>query len=158
VCVLVFLSWRRIFSESVRQVNENKIKIFVARSSIDGECLIMSDHRKIDTRMSKRLFELVDGYAAAQGIKRSAVVVQALEQFFGMQKQTVSPTDFARTRNILPTPLFHAPVSRVHLNDEKTTVDPHGASIHDPSDKSDGGSKTAKTPIRYQAKRRKSSS
>lgn len=51
--------------------------------------------------MSKTLYDLVDGYAENQGIKRSAVVVQALEQFFGMQKQVVSPSEFARTRKNL---------------------------------------------------------
>ena len=77
----------------------------------------MSDHRKIDTRMSKRLYDLVDGYADSQGIKRSAVVVQALEQFFGMEKKIVSPSEFARARNILPTTSFHAPETTMMQED-----------------------------------------
>ncbi len=51
----------------------------------------------------------------------------------------------------------HAPLSRIQLNDEQTPAEAHGDSMHDPSDKSVGGLKTAKTPTRYQAKQRKSS-
>jgi hypothetical protein len=89
--------------------------------------------------MSKRLFELVDGYAAAQGIKRSAVVVQALEQFFGMQKQIVSPTDFARTRNILPTTAFHTPETTI-MQEETGDI----CELPVP------GSSPAQTPVHYQ--------
>jgi hypothetical protein len=105
--------------------------------------------------MSKRLYDLVDGYADSQGIKRSAVVVQALEQFFGMEKKIVSPSEFARTRNILPTTSFHAPETTMM---QETSENSHGDSIIRPSTMSDGGSNSVKTPTRYQSGTKRKSS
>jgi hypothetical protein len=69
-----------------------------------------------------------------------------LEQFFGMQKQIVSPTDFARTRNILPATAFHTPETTMM----QETHEPPGGSTLDPSAASAGGSETAREPVNYQ--------
>jgi hypothetical protein len=139
---------------SDKSTGKNKNILFALRGG-GGDCRIMSDHRKIDTRMPKALFELVDGYAAAQGIKRSAVIVQALEQFFGMQKRIVSPTEFAKDRKVLPANMFHAP--EITLMQEEPAGH-HGDSMHDPSAAPDGGSKTAQKSTAYPKSTRRRSS
>ncbi len=103
--------------------------------------------KKIDTRLDDYLFALVDAYAKRHSLKRTQVIVRALEKYFGIQH--ADPVEFA-SGNILPKTVLHAPISRVQLNDEKNPSEPLGDSIHDPSEKSAGGSKTAKTPTRYQ--------
>lgn len=144
---LAFLSCVRTF-QKVSDKSTKKIKTFLAGCLDSGECLIMSDHRKIDTRMPKSLYDLVDGYATNQGIKRSAVVVQALEEFFGMQKKIVSPVEFARSRKILT----------VYPSDAPETM----KAAEQPGDICElpvPGYSPAKTPIRYpKGTRRKSSS
>jgi hypothetical protein len=106
----------------------------------------MSDHKKIDTRMSKTLYDLVDGYATSQGIKRSAVVVQALEQFFGMQKPVVSPAEFAKARKILPTNVIYAPETMIAAEEPGSICELPVL-----------GLSQVRTPVQYQGKKRKSS-
>ncbi len=109
----------------------------------------MSDSRsvkvkKIDTRLDDYLFALVDAYAKRHGLKRTQVIVRALEKYFGIQH--ADPVEFA-SRNILPTKGFHAP--------DTTMMQEESGNI---SELPVPGFSPAKTPIRYQAKRRKSSS
>lgn len=96
--------------------------------------------------MSKTLYDLVDSYAVNQGIKRSAVVVQALEQFFGMQKQVVSPVEFAKSRKILTPNVIYAPETMMAAEEPGSICE-----LPVP------GSSQVRTPVRYQGKKRKSS-
>lgn len=97
--------------------------------------------KKIDTRLEDYLFALVDAYAKRHGMKRTQVVVMALEKFFGLHR--ADPVEFAKEK-ILPMP---APTPALKFAEEP------GASMSDPSDGSAGGSETARE-IRYEPKRR----
>lgn len=104
--------------------------------------------KKIDTRLEDYLFALVDAYARRHGMKRTQVVVQAIEKFFGIEH--ADPIEFASGK-ILATPRSRAPETLI-LEDGPTV------STTDPSDASAGGSSTARNVIRYpKGTRRKSS-
>ena len=108
--------------------------------------------KKIDTRLDDYLFALVDAYAKRHGLKRTQVIVRALEKYFGIQH--ADPVEFA-SRNILPTKGFHAPEITL-MQEEPAGL--HGDSMHDPSAAPDGGSKTARKSTAYpKGTKRKSS-
>ena len=108
--------------------------------------------KKIDTRLDDYLFALVDAYAKRHGLKRTQVIVRALEKYFGIQH--ADPVEFA-SRNILPTTAFHAPETTMM---QETSENSHGDSIIRPSTMSDGGSNSVKTPTRYQSGTKRKSS
>jgi hypothetical protein len=122
--------------------------------------------RNFSIRLPEEVIALLDEIAANTGlnITRNNVVEQACEWFVRTYRangnRALTEADMCDLETYLKEKLFpnHAPVSRYLMNEDKPPAQPHGDSIHDPSDKSAGGSKTAKTPTRYQAKRRKSSS
>jgi hypothetical protein len=99
--------------------------------------------KKIDTRLNDYLFALVDAYAKRHGLKRTQVIVRALEKYFGIQH--ADPVEFA-SRNILPTTAFHTPETTMM----QETHEPPGGSTLDPSAASAGGSETAQEPVHYQ--------
>ncbi len=121
---------------------------------------------QFSVRLPEEVIALLDEIAANTGlnITRNNVVEQACEWFVRTYRangnRSLTEADMLDLETYLKEKLFpnHAPLSRVHLNDQQNPTEAHGDSIHDPSDKSAGGSKTAKTPTRYQAKPRKSSS
>jgi hypothetical protein len=91
--------------------------------------------KKIDTRLDDYLFALVDAYAKRHGLKRTQVIVRALEKYFGIQH--ADPVEFA-SRNILPTTAFHAPETTVMQEDPGNICE-----LPVP------GSSPAKTQVRY---------
>jgi hypothetical protein len=114
--------------------------------------------RNFSIRLPEEVIALLDEIAANTGlnITRNNVVEQACEWFVRTYRangnRSLTEADMLDLETYLKEKLFpnHAPLSRVHLNDKTTPAEAHGDSIHDPSDKSAGGLKTAKTPIRYQ--------
>jgi len=98
--------------------------------------------KKIDTRLEDYLFALVDAYASRHGMKRTQVVVKAIEKFFGIEH--ADPIQFASGK-ILSKSRSHAPETLI-LEDGPT------GSMLKPSRMSDGGSKIAQTPIQYPKK------
>lgn len=94
--------------------------------------------KKIDTRLEDYIFALVDAYAKRHGMKRTQVVVLALEKFFGLHR--TDPVEFAKEK-ILTMP-------RVDMPATMKAAEAPGASIMDPSDKSAGGSETVYQPQR----------
>jgi predicted transcriptional regulator len=114
--------------------------------------------RNFSIRLPEEVIALLDEIASNTGlnITRNNVVEQACEWFVRTYRangnRALTEADMRNLETYLKEKLFpnHAPLSRVHLNDKTTPSEAHGDSIHDPSDKSAGGSKTAKTPIRYQ--------
>lgn len=56
-------------------------------------------NKKIDTRLDDYLFALVDAYARRHGLKRTQVVVRAIEHYFGIRH--ADPVEFA-ARKISP--------------------------------------------------------
>ena len=52
--------------------------------------------KKIDTRLDDYLFALVDAFAKRHGLKRTQVIIRALEEFFGLEQ--ADPKAFARTQ------------------------------------------------------------
>lgn len=104
--------------------------------------------KKIDTRMDDRLFELVDGYAKTHGMTRTQVVVAAVRQFFGITP--ANPVTFAHTQQRgIYTPVTCAPTQETTL---MAAEEPNNI-----CELPDSGSSPAKTPIRYQPKKQKSS-
>ena len=122
--------------------------------------------RNFSIRLPEEVIALLDEIASNTGlnITRNNVVEQACEWFVRTYRangnRALTEADMRDLETHLKEKLFpnHAPLSRIQLNDEQTSAEAHGDSMHDPSDESVGGLKTAKTPTRYQAKRRKSSS
>lgn len=100
--------------------------------------------KKIDTRLEDYLFALVDAYARRHGMKRTQVVVQAIEKFFGIQH--ADPVEFASGK-ILATPRNRAPETII-------LQDGPGGSVLKPSTMSDGGSEIARSPVQYPKKRK----
>ena len=113
--------------------------------------------RNFSIRLPEEVIALLDEIAANTGlnITRNNVVEQACEWFVRTYRangnRALTEADMRDLEIYLKGKIFpnHA--------QEQTSAEAHGDSMHDPSDKSVGGLKTAKTPTRYQAKRRKSS-
>ena len=120
--------------------------------------------RNFSIRLPEEVIALLDEIASNTGlnITRNNVVEQACEWFVRTYRangnRALTAADMLDLETYLKEKLFPKPLSRIQLNDEQTSAEAHGDSIHDPSDKSVGGLKTAKTQTRYQPKRRKSSS
>jgi len=98
--------------------------------------------RSVSTTVTEEIFAEMERLASEGNLKLTAWARHAL-------------TDTARAGSVygitdLKKHPKNTPVSSYIQNTQQTPAEAHGDSIHDPSDKSAGGSKTAKTPTRYQ--------
>ena len=95
--------------------------------------------RSVSTTVTEEIFAEMERLASEGGLKLTAWARHAL-------------TDTARAGSVYGiTDLKKHPKNTPFTPYiQQTPAEAHGDSIHDPSDKSAGGSKTAKTPTRYQ--------